>query len=344
MINARVVVLRASRLGDFLLAVPALRTLRHALTQAEITYIGLPRVEALVKRCPHIDHFEPFPGFPGIAEQFYHPRPTLAFLQRMQGAEYDLAIQLHGSGLYSNLFMSLMGAETVVGFCRADERVPWLDLAVPYPEQGHEIDRLLALTEALGAVSQGQQLEFPLMQEDESELEGLVIPSEKKKIVVIHPGAEVATKRWPAKRFAELGRKLVEHYDVRIVITGLGSEQPLTRLVAEGLGGKATDDAGRLSLGGLGALLQRAALVVTNDTLIAHIAYALQTPSVTLFGPQDSARWGPLDTSCHLVVEHEVECRPCDTEPCPNGQGCMEGISVDDVFEKVVRLLGSVSG
>jgi len=103
----KVVVLRASRIGDFLCSTPAFRALRTALPGAEITMITLPLLQDLVTRSPHLDRFIPFPGFPGIAEQFFDARRAVQFFQEMQAEHFDLAVQMQGSGIYSNPFRLL---------------------------------------------------------------------------------------------------------------------------------------------------------------------------------------------------------------------------------------------
>jgi ADP-heptose:LPS heptosyltransferase len=117
--HARVVVVRALRLGDLLCAVPALRALRAALPRAEITLIGLPLAREFVRRCRYVDRFEEFPGYPGIANQDVQPARRVAFLARMQAYGFDLSVQLHGSGVFSNPFTRLLGAQRMVGLGRA---------------------------------------------------------------------------------------------------------------------------------------------------------------------------------------------------------------------------------
>src|SRR5689334_9514800 len=94
-----VALVRASRIGDFLCAVPAFRALRAALPGAAITIVTLPLLRDLALRSPYLDHYAPFPGFPGLAEQFFDARRATAFFQRMQDHQFDLAVQMQGSGV-----------------------------------------------------------------------------------------------------------------------------------------------------------------------------------------------------------------------------------------------------
>jgi ADP-heptose:LPS heptosyltransferase len=114
----KVALLRASRIGDVLCAVPAFRALRAALPGAEITMVTLPLLRDLVVRSPYLDRFVAFPGFPGIDEQFFDARRATAFFQEMQAEQFDLAVQMQGSGVYSNPFTLMLGARVTAGFVR----------------------------------------------------------------------------------------------------------------------------------------------------------------------------------------------------------------------------------
>src|SRR4051812_29458726 len=106
----RIIILRALNLGDLLCATPAFRALRRRFPAAEITLIGLPWARDLVGRSPYLDRLLTSPGFPGLPEVSYEPERTEAFLAKRRQEEYDLAIQLHGSGRTTNSLIAAMGA------------------------------------------------------------------------------------------------------------------------------------------------------------------------------------------------------------------------------------------
>src|SRR5437763_6130197 len=134
----KVGLLRASRIGAFLCAVPAVRALRAALPDAEITMVTLPLLRDLVARSPYLDRFVAFPGFPGIAEQLFDARRATAFFQEMQAEQFVLAVQMQGSGVYSNPFTLMLGARMAAGFVRPGEPPGRLDAGLPLPERDHE--------------------------------------------------------------------------------------------------------------------------------------------------------------------------------------------------------------
>lgn len=339
----RVGVMRALRLGDLICATPALHALRAALPQAHITLIGLPLAREFVSRCRFLDSFEEFPGYPGIADQAVRPRRTLAFLARMQEQPYDLAIQLHGSGVFSNPFTVLLGARYTVGFTRPGETELGLDFALPYPSSGREIHRLLTLTRALGMPERGDAPEFSVLPRDRAELQAhpvlRSVLSAGRPLVGLHPGAKVATRRWSLARFAAVGDALSRAYNAQIVITGSKEEWPMCEQVRTRMQSAALNLAGQTDLGTLAALMERLDLFLSNDSGPAHVAAAIGTPSITIFGAANVEDWAAIDTIRHRALSVSVPCRPCYLSECPIGYRCLNSISVEQVIAEAERLL-----
>ncbi len=335
----RVVLVRASRIGDFICATPALRALRAALPGAEITLVGLPFVRDLVARSPHLDRYTEFPGFPGLAEQFFDAHRAVQFFQQMQAEQFDLAIQMNGSGTFANPFTLMLGARMTAGFVHDANWPMRLDAACPMPETGYEVRRWLALTTFLGASAQGEATEFVLWPEDHAAAEKLLAGAELP-LLGLHPAARESTRRWMPERFAHVARELQRQCGGTVVLVGSAEERGVAEQIAKESGVRCLNLAGRTSLPELGAVIARLALLLTNDSGPAHIAYALGTPSVTIFGATDPARWGPLDPSRHRVVVNPVPCHPCDYWDCPIGLNCLKGIRVEHVLavaEEVLR-------
>jgi lipopolysaccharide heptosyltransferase II len=304
----RIAVLRALFLGDLLCAVPAFRALRQRFPAAEITLIGLPWAEDLVRRLPTIDRFLPFPGYPGIAEIEYCPERTAAFLAEARAYRYDLAIQMHGDGNISNSFVAELGARMTLGYRRSTD--PRLTTSLLYDCDEHEIVRWLRLIAALGQPEAqplspmiGLATEFPLTPSDFSNAAKLLFVEPAFPLVGLHPGAKAKTRRWPAEHFAALADTLIERYGADVVLTGSTAEQQLTAAVRRAMHHTALDLAGQTDLGTFGAVIARLDLLVSNDTGAAHMAAAVGTPSVVLFGPGRPEQWGPLNRERHQVVD-----------------------------------------
>lgn len=303
-IPQRVVVLRALKLGDLLVAVPTFRALRAAWPEAEIVLLGLPWARSFVERyrC-YLDGFREFPGYPGLPEREPDVPRLPAFLSEMQAERFDLALQLHGSGSFVNSLTVLLGARRAAGFYVPGEYCPDAGSFCPWPTRGREVMRLLALVEFLRLPLQGDRLEFPLHDEDFRALEQLDGGAELREgtYVCLHAGASVAERRWPVEWFADIGDALARH-GLRPVLTGSDNERELTASVARAMRTPVLDLAGKTDLGTIAALLRRSRLLVCNDTGVSHLADALHVPSIVLSTGNNPERWGPRDRRLHRVL------------------------------------------
>ncbi|HZW21138.1 glycosyltransferase family 9 protein [Noviherbaspirillum sp.] len=301
----RLVVFRALQVGDMLCAVPALRALRATLPKARITLAGLPWAAQFASRYRnYIDDFAVFPGHPAFPEQPAREAELEAFYEDMRSRQFDLALQLHGSGQVSNRIVGEFGAKTVAGSVAPGSALADQVSFMEYPEEGAEPLRLLNLVEFLGATAVGAHLEFPLTDEDERELQdsGLAAGLEPGSYICIHPGARIRDKCWPPARFAEVADALADEFGVKVVLTGSAKEADLTAAVAEHMRNPARDTASPLSIGAMAALMSRARLLVCNDTGVSHIAAGLRLPSVVVFSKADMQRWAPLDQERHRCI------------------------------------------
>lgn len=335
----RIAVFRALYLGDMLLSVPALRSLRCRYPAAEITLIGLPWAASFAERFNHlIDRFLPFPGFPGIAEVPYDEKRSAAFISEQRDYRYDIVIQMHGSGRTSNPFAIALGGTCTIGYFVG--RPPaGLDRAIRYPDMAHEIDRNLWLAELAGGSAADGSLEFPVSASDRREADALIGPTSHRPLVVIHPGSKLPTRRWMPERFAAVADAVIEQFGAEVVITGTDGEVPVAEAVVSPMRNRAFSLAGKTTLGSLAAIVERSSLFITNDTGTAHLAVAVRTPSVVLFGPGDVRRWGPLDRKRHRVIQVPTACSPCEHAICPIDHRCLRAIEPEQVLPEVNRLL-----
>lgn len=336
----RIAVLRASRIGDLICATPALRALKAAFPEAELTLITLSMLKDLALRLPFVDRYAGFPGFPGLADQFFEPRKALHFFQKMQANAFDLAIQLQGSGVYSNPFTLMLGARRTAGFIRPGDPPGRLDAALPLPQTGHEIHRVLSLVEFLGVKTADDAPEFPLWQPDfdESEklLAGLPLP-----LIGLHPSSRQRIRQWPLERFTAVAAALSDRCGGTLVGLGEAADREAVGAVLSGSRGRTLNLAGRTSLPGLGAVIDRLAVLVANDSGPAHIAYARRTPAVIIFGGDTPERYGPLQPGPFRLLAYPVDCRPCEYDECPIGYICLHGVAANEVVSAACEVIRS---
>jgi ADP-heptose:LPS heptosyltransferase len=254
-VAVRVVVLRALGLGDLLTAVPALRGLARTFAAHERVLLAPAALAPIV---------ELMGDAPYALHQVDGVRALPATLPRVaQGA--DVAVNLHGPGPQSTALLRAARPRALVAFGR---QAAWRD-------DEHETARWCRLLEAAGIAADPGDLD----------LEPPPVPTPHAGATVIHPGASAPPRRWPAARWAAVGRALPGP----VVVTAGPGERALARAVAREAG--ATVFAGDLRA--LAALVAGAARVLCADTGVAHLATALGTPSVVLFGPTPPAHWGP---------------------------------------------------
>ncbi len=281
-------------LGDLLCVVPALRALRGAFPQAQITLIGLPWARSFVERFNHyLDKFLEFPGYPGIPEIPPSRSKLLKFLFGVHNEHLDLALQMHGNGTVINSFTVLLGARINAGFYLPGYYNPDPNYFLPYPDNEPEIWRHLRLMEFLGIPLRGDELEFPLQDEDFA-----TIAQMPKPYICIHPGASAAQKRWSLENFAVVADAIAAR-GFHVVITGTASEANLTQALVEKMHCQPINLAGKTSLGAMAALVSQASLVICNDTGVSHLAAAFKVKSVVIFTNSSPHRWAPLNRQIH---------------------------------------------
>jgi len=215
----KIAILRALQLGDLLCAIPAIRSLRAAYPNAEITLLGLPWAQSFVKRfSEYFDRFLHFPGYLGLPEQSYSPEAWEKFAETMREEQFDLVLQMQGNGTIVNSMLQSLDIKQLAGFhpaaCSEDS-----NLFIEYPEHVHEIERHLLLMQHLGIPSTGRHLEFPLTKTDTEDFEHLLIPLFPKSYVCVHAGSRGVVRQWPPAYFATLADYCIER-GFTVVLTG----------------------------------------------------------------------------------------------------------------------------
>lgn len=333
----KIVLLRASRIGDFINAIPAFRSIRQALPGADFRLITLPMLRPIADRVGIFTRVYDFPGYPGLAEQFFSPARTTQFFLEMQSEAFDLAIQMQGSGVYANPFTLMMGARYTAGFIRPGDPPGRLDAALPFPEK-HEADRNLALVSFLGLPAADANPDLPLWPADVEQAAAILRPL-PQPWMGIHPSARDATRRWPPERFAATMKALQSIYGGTVLLVGEGQDCAAAASALIDQNVIFQNLAGRTTLPITAAILQKLAVFITNDTGPAHMAYALNTPTVVLFGGGDPARNGPNHPGPFRVLAHPVACRPCETGQCPIDFYCLQQITVEQVVQSAKEII-----
>jgi ADP-heptose:LPS heptosyltransferase len=349
---SRIAVLRGGGLGDLIFAVPAMAALKAAYPGATLTLLGTPVHQALITATQGpADDVQVLPFSEGVRPGTEDPEELESFFRQMRERRFDLAVQLHGGGRFSNPFLLRLGARHTVGTRTADAAS--LERTVPYLYYQHEPLRALEVAGFAGAFP--VELEPRLRPADGA---GTALPpgldgSTSQPLVVLHPGATDPRRRWPVARFAELAAASVAD-GCRVVVVGDESERPLAEQVVELAGSASVSSlAGALDMGGLVALLSRSAVVVGNDSGPRHLAQALGIPTVGIFWLGNVINAGALGRSMHRIHASWVTaCPVCGidvtqvgwTAPrCAHDESMVAKVGVREVHDDVRNLVATVS-
>lgn len=287
-----VVALRALGLGDFLCAVPALRALRRAFPRHRRVLLAPGWLAPLVALAGTADAT--------VDVDFRHAVPPDAVPPDV--GRVDVAVNLHGAGPQSHRLLAALRPRRLLAYANAEAGAD----GPSWPAADHERDRWcrLLLEEGIPADPADLDLARP------------PAPFPLRGATIVHPGAASPARRWPARRWAELAA--AEAADGRrVLVTGSAAEAGLAAGVAARAGlPREAVIAGRTSLLGLAGVVAAAGRVVCGDTGVAHLATALRTPSVILFGPVAPAQWGPPpERPWHRALWHGAAGDPHSARP-----------------------------
>lgn len=356
----RVLVVRPDHLGDLLFTVPALRLLRAWLPQARITALVGPWAAEVLERSPYVDAVQTcsFPWFDrGPKGPSWGPyQQVVREGARLRTEKYDIALVLRFDHWWGALLTALAGIPQRVGYDVPECR-PNLSHPVPYLGGRHEVEQNVRLVAAAcgrpvpkrgqGAAA-GLPLEFPCSSQEDAAAKGRLGEHGIRPLVALHVGAGAPVKLWPPDHFARVGNALQERYGAQTVLTGSQAEAGLVDQVAAGLLHPPIRVVGA-PLGEVAAVLRSCRLVVGVDSGVLHLAVAVGTPSVHLYGPVAAGAFGPWgDPERHRVVLSPLACAPCNRLDYPlaflPAHPCIRDISVERVLEAADAVLqrGSV--
>jgi len=331
----KILVVRLSSMGDIVLTTPLLKALKRRFPQAKIAFLTKRQYRDLLLHNPDLD-------------EIFTWEDDLSSLRRER---FDLFLDLQAN-LKSLLLLPLrLKASRRIRYKKrhlsrwALTRFKW----IPF-HPIHTVDLYLRALAPLGVNHSPQPLPRLYLNERERKEAREFLQQEGfygEKLVGISPGAKWEKKRWPLKRFSQVGENLAKREKTKVILFGNEEEQPLTRKMAKLMKTESINAAGRTDLRLLMALLERCDLLITNDSGPMHIATGVGTPVVAIFGPtHPKLGFTPLGEG-DIVLSTNEPCSPCSL----HGEGrcqrskrfCMEGITVGDVLKAASDILSSNS-
>jgi heptosyltransferase-2 len=341
----RILLAQTSFLGDVVLTTALARLIRESLPDAEVWWLVRPEALPLVAPLVGVDRALAFDkrgrdrGWSGL----------LGASRRLRAHAFSVALGVQRS-LRTAALLALAGIPLRIGYAGSAGSALYHRRVTR--SGSHARDRLIELARGL-SIELPQSLPDPELRIDPENalraaerLAGAGVDRDDR-LLVLAPGSAWATKRWPARRFAEAARQLVPGWTDRVAVIGSAGDRALGREIAAELADSGLRDVidwtGEIELGQAVAMIGRAALVLANDSAPAHIAAALGRPVVALFGPTTPAQgFAPLGDAVR-IVERDLDCRPCSRhggDRCPIGtHECLSDLPVELVVKAARALL-----
>jgi lipopolysaccharide heptosyltransferase I len=339
----RILIIKLSAIGDIIHTLPAAAALRRAYPEAWLAWMVEKAGASLLRGNPDLDELITVDTRAWRANWWMGLRHAWYVTRHLRRASFDLCIDFQGL-LKSGVFTYLSGAPRRLGLPRQRCREPlsaiFTNIHGPLSDASrHIVDQLVELLQPVGVATPERRFTIPLSEADEHFAERvwreLGLRSDVP-VVVLYPGAAWQTKRWGELNFARLNDALIRRFQVRTLLTWGPGEEPLIQRVVRATA-YTPAIAPATTLLQLAAMIARGRAFVGGDTGPLHLAAAVGTPTVALFGPSDPRRNGPYGLG-HVILQRQLPCSHCYQRTCNHWQ-CLPGIEVDTVVDAVGSLL-----
>lgn len=339
-----IVIVRFAYIGDLVLTLPVLPELRKSYPLAKITLLTSEKTAPLVRNNPNVDEVMVYNapwlyGKINLAAIINYMR----LIKRVRQKRFSTGIDMR-SDIRNIFFILFLGkVKRRIAFEFGGGKYLLTD-AVPYSRLMHKVDQHLHLIRYLGTRSRSPHFDFHITKRERENANKLLkqfSDPQRPYFFAIHPGARVFLKRWDINKYSELTTKLIDNYPCTIVLLGEETDDQNPDPILHNYNNFVHSLVGKLDLRMLIAIIEQCSLLISNDSAPMHIGVAVNTPTVTIFGPSKSMETGPYSFG-HRVVEKNFICRfTCDETHCLQHEfkACLNAISVSDVFNAVTDLI-----
>lgn len=339
--NPRILVTRTDRIGDLVVSTPVFDALRRKFPKAWIAALVFTENRELVEGNPALDEVILYDKKGRERGGFGNWRLGRALARK----RFDAVIHLHATNRMHWLGW-LAGIPVRAGWDRKSahrltHRLPDIKVRGEKHEALYNFELL-----RLFGVEAPEKLEpcFPVTDNAVRSVRELVFQlglPQDRPLCVLHPSASCPSKRWPASRFAEVAAQVRQKYGAEVAVIGGAADGALAKMIERESGVPVWNFCGRVGLGGLGVLLREAAVLVSNDSGPVHIASAVGTPVISVFGRNQPglspARWKPLGPNAR-VLWRDVGCNPCLAHACHIHFLCLDVIPSSEVMRELESL------
>ena len=336
----RILIRSTNWIGDAIMTTPAVRTIRQNYPDAEITLLALPWMADVFASCPHIDHifiYDKHGAHKGLIGK-------LRLVANLRQQHFDMTFLLQNA-FEAALITTLAGIPVRAGYS-TDGRGMLLTHGVKkHPKIGlkHQVHYYQEMVQALGLRLGPDSLELFLDEQavlDAQQRLDAAGHSVNKPIIGLNPGAAYGpAKRWPAAKYGQLAKYLAGQTEGTILVFGTDADNEAAAEITSVAGDCVCDLTGKTSLAEALALIDRCDVFVTNDSGLMHVAAALTTPLVAIFGSTDHVATGPYSEKA-TIIRKPLDCSPCMKTHCPKKHfHCMENITMEEVAAASLNVL-----
>jgi heptosyltransferase II len=342
----RILVIKLVAIGDLVVALPTLKAIKKSYPQSHLTILVTPRVKEVVEGYPYLDeitYYDILGKDKGIKNLF-------KIIKQLRENKFDLVIDLEQYYRITSLISYLSGITNRAGFNLPGQgKKNLLTIKAPYSIEKHEVEAFLKLAKQIGANTSEIKLEeIWVSVEDQEYVDGFLTEAGVKSddlIVGIHPGTgpSAISRRWQMEKFGILADWLIREFKAKVIFTGSKSEVDLINKIVKSMTSKPIVAAGKTSLKQLAEISRRCTLFISVDTGPLHIAAAMGTKVIGLYGPNTPVKWGPYGNG-HITIYKGLECSPCTKQYLGQVSNCkdpicMKNITVEDVKSAVRQIL-----
>ncbi|MFA4982566.1 MAG: lipopolysaccharide heptosyltransferase II [Candidatus Omnitrophota bacterium] len=337
----KILIVRLDRIGDVILSTPVIKALRDAYPDSRIAFMASPHAREILEGNPYLDEviiYDKLGKQKGLIG-------NLKFIAKLRRKKFDIAIALHPTAR-THQVISMAGIPERIGY---DKKLGFLlTKRMPHTKQfglKHEIEYALDMLRYIGVEPKERALYMPLSPECAERVRSMLDKygvKDADKIAVINPSASCPSKRWSAERFAKVADELIEKRGMKVIMISSKADAIYAGRTASFMNKPCINLLGKTSIGDLAGILSRARILISNDSGPVHIACAVGTPAVVIFGRKDRGlspkRWGPVGKD-DVVIHKDAGCEVCRAHNCAMGFKCLAAVTADDVLGAVDKIL-----
>lgn len=345
----KILIVKLSALGDVVHTLPALNALRKKYPHAHITWLVETAAADIIRDHPALDTMIVSKRKEWIrnieeGEWFNTIKNIGAFIRTLRNTRYDMVIDFQGL-FKSGILVALCKGDRKIGYDQTreesyrflTERMPPFDL------NQHAILRYLNLLKASGITNNNDIIFGIPVKDNERQKAHLLLKQyrwhEGNRFIAINPMAKWKTKLWVPQKFAALADQIIKKHKVSVVFTGSQEDQKAVQEITSLMQEKGINLSGKTDLLTLAALYEKADCLISTDTGPMHVAAAMGTPVIALFGPTASWRTGPFGSG-HTIMRKGIPCSPCFKKHCAHVD-CMHEIEVAEVLSAVSKVISN---